>query len=841
MNAITPSIENDLPPYLHDDWEKELEWEKAMLSTGEQRMRDKIKKAREKRDMNRLGPHRSLLTTWVVPLSEAIGAWKDKQTYHRRGVKPLALDYLNQLDNDTAAVVAIKTILRLFGVERRAIMALATEIGAWCENESRAAAWMTEDKDSWAALEERQKKWGSDATHTKRARIAIFNKHVAEKIGWVDWPDEARLRVGLTLIDLVVRTTKSFRVVGDPDWRPARQGKKTNHKRPMILHETEELSAWLGGAMDEELVMAPAMWPTIIPPRPWDGPKGGGYWTPFVRAPFLVRFKASHEDQKRRAIDEYYAIDMPEVYEAINSVQSTPWAINKRVLGVARAVFDMDLAIGGFPRKEDEQRPARPSDADDNTEVHRDWARRASEVHRRNALRFSTYINTWRTMTLATKLLDVERFYFPHMLDFRGRMYPVVTELSPQGHDLHRGLLTFAEGKPVGPEDAGWLAIQVANCFGIDKVSYDDRIAWVEERNDLWRAIDDNPLGNRQWLDADGGDSCWQALAAIFEWVRYLKEGDGMISSLPIRVDGTCNGLQHLSAMVRDEKGGRAVNLLPGDFPRDIYLEVAKEITSILVDNPQDPYACLWLKLTEGGIPRALTKRPVMIVPYGGSHHAFFRYTMDWLKERDPEGEVIPGEERAAAVSYLVKHLWDAVNRTVSAANTVMTWLKKCSDITSTTGKPLYWVTPCGFVVRHFYGERAMRRIDTNIDGQRINLVAWDFKPTLDKRDQMQGIAPNFVHSLDASALMTSVNLAALNGVRSLTTIHDAYGTVAADMRILEACLREGFIQTYEEDVLEKFLAACKDVAGEEGEWPAIPEKGTLDIEEVRHSEYFFA
>ena len=35
--------------------------------------------------------------------------------------------------------------------------------------------------------------------------------------------------------------------------------------------------------------------------------------------------------------------------------------------------------------------------------------------------------------------------------------------------------------------------------------------------------------------------------------------------------DGSCNGLQHYAALGRDEKGGQAVNLMPGPKPADVY------------------------------------------------------------------------------------------------------------------------------------------------------------------------------------------------------------------------------------------------------------------------------
>ena len=835
-------------PYLHSRWDDQVALEREMLAIGESRMRDKINKARAKQDMTRLRPHRSLLKEWVLPVGDAVRGWIERTT-KRGGVRPICFPLIRDMDPDVLSVVTIKTILRRTGLESRFIVSLAMEIGTWVEHEARASVWEKEAPDDWAALEYHYKNRGSNAAHQRRSRVSIFNRHVGSKIGWEDWSDGERMNVGLNLVDIAVTATQRFRVVGDPNWMP---NKKKASKRPLVLEPDPELLQWLSDKLEDELVYHPSYMPTLIPPKPWSGPRDGGYWTPFVNTPFLIRFKAHSEDVRQRAIDEFDAIDMPEVYRALNTIQDVPWRINTKVLDVARHAWDQDLAIAGLQRKEAQPVPPRPDGALEDKEVYKEWVTNAARIQTANAKRFSRFIGQRRTFEAAERFRNVDAFYFPHMLDFRGRMYPIPADLSPQGDDLHRGLLTFAEPKPVGPEDAGWLSIHLANVMGVDKVSYNDRMAWVEEREEMWRHIAADPLGNREWVQEDG-DS-WQSLAAVFEWVRYLDEGDGMLSSLPIRVDGTCNGIQHLAAMVRDEEAGRLVNLTPSEKPQDIYSDVAKEVTATLESRvPDDDAAMLWLgTFGDSGTPRAITKRPVMILPYGGTRHAYFDYTMAWLSEKDPDQKLIPStpylkadgtkaNTRIDAVSYLVKVLWKAVSEKIVSGRDVMQWLQDCAEVASRTGLPLYWTTPSGFVVRHFYGQRSSYQVETKIDGQRLQLVAWKFSPELDKPAQAKGIAPNFVHSMDASALVESINIATANGVSSLTAIHDAYGTVAADMWTLTKCLREGFIATYSEPVLEQFLAACQDVARSEKSWPELPPFGPLDIESVRESDYFFA
>ncbi len=68
------------------------------------------------------------------------------------------------------------------------------------------------------------------------------------------------------------------------------------------------------------------------------------------------------------------------------------------------------------------------------------------------------------------------------------------------------------------------------------------------------------PGGVREQAPRSAGAACCRAL--------YLVAG--RLSRL-LRQDGSCNGLQHYAALARDQDGGRAVNLMPGEAPADVY------------------------------------------------------------------------------------------------------------------------------------------------------------------------------------------------------------------------------------------------------------------------------
>lgn len=87
-----------------------------------------------------------------------------------------------------------------------------------------------------------------------------------------------------------------------------------------------------------------------------------------------------------------------------------------------------------------------------------------------------------------------EKFYFPHNLDFRGRAYPIPPNLSHIGNDLCRGILMFAEPKPLGERGLRWLKIHLANMTGFDKASFDERESFaMEHLDDVFDSVD-HPL-----------------------------------------------------------------------------------------------------------------------------------------------------------------------------------------------------------------------------------------------------------------------------------------------------------------------------------------------------------
>jgi DNA-directed RNA polymerase, mitochondrial len=162
--------------------------------------------------------------------------------------------------------------------------------------------------------------------------------------------------------------------------------------------------------------------------------------------------------------------------------------------------------------------------------------------HQQNKEAHSLRCDFLLRLRMAQSFKTCNAIYFPHNMDFRGRVYPIPPHLNHMGADINRGLLEFSEAKPLGKEGLRWLKIHLANTIGKDKLPLDDRARYAESIIDVVHAVAEDPNHNLEWIDADNP---WQTLACMFELSAAMKRPDpeNHMSHLHIHVDGSCNGM----------------------------------------------------------------------------------------------------------------------------------------------------------------------------------------------------------------------------------------------------------------------------------------------------------
>jgi DNA-directed RNA polymerase len=520
--------------------------------------------------------------------------------------------------------------------------------------------------------------------------------------------------------------------------------------------------------------------------------------------------------------------------QAVNSIQATPWRINDWVLDLLRECYTNRVLVGDVPDSDDKPIPTKMADdvwarIDDKAKA--EYKKQRSELHAERARAESSRISFLSKIGIAEELRHEDAIYFPHFLDFRGRVYPIAADLHPQGDDVSKSLLHFARGKRLGHGGIKWLAIRIANSAGHDKDLIDARIKWVWDNTAMIRACATDPLGNTAlWSKLE---EPWQFLAGCREWAMsldWIGGQENFISHLPVNVDGTANGLQHLSALGRDPVGAKATNMTSDPHRQDIYEEVAKDLRRRIADSAAAGVieAIWWV----GKVTRSTVKRAVMTTPYGVTD----RGIRDQLVS-DGHVNDAARKDRGKYADFLKDRMVESLGATVTAAKEIMAYIQKVTEVLTEAGHPLRWVTPSGNVVQQTYHRLARRKIET-LTGA---IILWDEDPRAgyDVRKNCLASAPNVIHSLDASALTLTVAKLIDRDI-SWAMIHDSYGCHAADMEMLSQTLREVFVEMYSGDWLADFEAYILSYAPEV-ELPPRPERGTFDVREVLDAQYFFA
>lgn len=532
---------------------------------------------------------------------------------------------------------------------------------------------------------------------------------------------------------------------------------------------------------------------------------------------------------------------MSRVFSAVNSMQKTPWTINKEVLNTLQQVWERNLSIG-LPKKEPVDIPkfridTKPKDMDPNTfKEFLSWKAEVSQLYTDEISRASRAYEVSRVIGMAKNYSRYDSLWFVYQCDFRGRVYASSSGLNPQGADFNRALLKFRDGKVLGQNGLYWLAVHGANCFGVDKVSFDARVDWVMSKIDRIQATKTDPMDNTEfWGEAEYP---YMFLAFCMEFAEAVYDPDTFISHLPVGMDGSCNGLQNFSALLRDTVGGAATNLRPSEEPADIYQQVANRAYQRIKEMPVSDERTQWLAFVDkhDGISRKIAKRPVMTLPYGSTKYACFGFVVDAIREID--ADFFPDLNKAA--SYFNDVLWESIGDVVVSAREAMGWLQQIAKITAARNLPVWWVNPAGFPVYQAVKKTSSHRLRTTLMGG-IQLRLNKNTNQISMEKQIQGVAPNFVHSIDSAHMMLTVNEAVSQGIVNFSMIHDDFGTHAADVEQFRNIIKACFVAMYKDNEPLHDLYITATLAVPDGEVPPVPDCGELDLNDILESEYFFA
>lgn len=836
----------------HPLYFEELELEARYKTFGEQKLRQAYDKAKAEGQVGTTTLGQKFIAHQYSNVFEAVKLFVENALAPKRGVKPAYVSILFEM-------------VELYKEEKDQMYSLLafSALSTLMDNMMRRKELFMSNVSQWIGKEIQDEYNLTRYLSQKPSREPIVTKGIDQRvqsfyrrayaIAWMKrdgyqapkWDKQDLMQLAASLINIIITTTNYFEY--------NQQGTALHIQPTQSL-----LDAW---STNEDNVVANSyrLCPTIIPPKPWTTYDDGGYYGELQSISTLLRFHDQRTVFGKKYLKKLGQMELTGVRKAINSIQATPWKINKKVLAVMQDVMELGGGRAGIPYINEAPKPMVLPNAPTEEQL-KEYRKVMVGYYKDETRRKSLALRALGNINLAKEYAKYDKIYFPCNMDFRGRVYPI-PNFSFQGDDLNKGLILFADAPACEDmEDINWLAVHGANLAGVDKVSYDDRIQWIKDNELEILASADNPLANTFWMNQD--EPC-QFLAFCFEWQAWKQwetehgSPKGFVSGIPVAFDGTCSGLQHFSAILRDPVGGAAVNLLPSDKPNDIYGVVAEKVNVAIGEDLRSgtlddvvetkikfgtkTLAQLWRMY---GVTRKVTKRSVMTLAYGSKEYGFRDQIFEDIIKKDmqeqKDASVFTDENCWQASAYMAKLIWNAVRTTVVAAVDGMKWLQDCAKLVTKKGQVVTWTTPMGLPVQQSYMECVSTQVRLRCAGKNIRLYGLNVTGNIDKRAQAQGVAPNFIHSMDASHLQLTVCNAVDAGINHFAMIHDSYGAPVAQAKTMYKAVRQSFIEMYtEQDVLENFKNDMELLS--DSKLPSIPAKGTLNLTDILDSRYIFS
>ena len=705
--------------------------------------------------------------------------------------KAAAVIAIKDCDPAVLALITAKGILDVLGqrkLEKPTYAAVTYHIGNLVFDQILLDQFSAQHKDLFDAAQHTIHAHKGYSYKVQRYRAAM-RKHGIQA---ARWPSSVKVLVGGWLMDRLAVAT---------GWITTRIVRASTHKTQTLVVYEPEFLRMKEALMERAEAFAACLWPMLCEPNDWTQDTSGGYLTNELRR--LTSLVRSSIPKKRcLLLRESQALAM------LNRLQRVPYRINSRILEIANFCMERRISVGKFRAEEPTPPPPKPEPWETAPDEEKLAYRRArTQIEDRNSALAQKNYRTAEAVFVANKYRE-EVFWIPWSFDFRGRCYPIPTSLSPQGTDFDKSLIYFQEE---GDVNEWWLAFQVATTYGLDKAPLQDRIDWTRNNHDLIDLIASDPEGTvDEWSQAE---EPWCFLAAALEYSQCVIHKTKKTSGLPVSVDATCSGLQHLSALALDKTAAEMVNVVPTEKPSDGYAIVAEKAKEIL---PKHLHPLM---------NRKLTKRTVMTTPYGVTENS----ARDYIRQELKGVELERGELQA-----IVKAVYRFAVREVFAGPCAsMAFIQKTAGTKIKEGSnTLEWFTPSGFHVIQEYRKNESQPVSTKLLGQRVQTwlnKEWEERQ-IDLNKARTAASPNLIHSLDASLL----HLVFANWEYPFTVIHDCVLGRSCDMDQMGKQIRDKFVEIYSQPVLQQWAESLGV------EFDETVMQNTLNINDVQESSYFF-
>jgi len=241
--------------------------------------------------------------------------------------------------------------------------------------------------------------------------------------------------------------------------------------------------------------------------------------------------------------------------------------------------------------------------------------------------------------------------------------------------------------------------------------------------------------------------------------------------------------------------------------------------------------------LEHGLIGRSFVKKPVMTESYGSSTAGKAKKILEDI-EADGVLSDLEEDNRYIVAFQLTKVLERALESVSNSPQKYKKWMQKYAKEIGKNSKAIKWKTPLGLEIKQV--EYKAKTIKVSIGkGRKVNFKV--YSNDIDSSKHTKGFSPNFIHSLDATHLLMTINGLKEIGIKDIVTVHDSFATHANDIDKMSKILRRAFIELHKKEILEKLAIYFRENFDIKPKKIPYVDRGEFDLDEVLNSEYFFA
>lgn len=254
-------------------------------------------------------------------------------------------------------------------------------------------------------------------------------------------------------------------------------------------------------------------------------------------------------------------------------------------------------------------------------------------------------------------------------------------------------------------------------------------------------------------------------------------------------------------------------------------------------------------------IVRNLVKKPVMVKFYSGTRYGNMVHCKDFITENHWEG--LFTEDIGKAATMMGNLIYDSINQVIVGAGKVMDWFVHVAEVFGENNLPVRWTNLAGFKGIMSKPKEEPIRAKVPVEGHkkplRINIqvpkyVGEGVEKTLELNtaSMKSGIAPDLVHSTDASLVALVGDRAKQEGIEDTTMIHDSLGSHCCFSTRFNRIIREVFVSMFSGDVLGDLYRQFKEQLPEDSPITLLSPKefgieyGDFDLTEMLNSEFCF-